>query len=204
MRVFALIPAAGQSRRMGRPKLALPLGDRTVLERVVSAVRAGGVNDVLVVVGPATAFLRSLAEQAGASVHVLPAETPDMRATVEAGLTWLEEHHHPQPDDAWLLLPADHPTLQHDVVLALATAAAANPAKSIFLPIHAGKRGHPALLRWRHAAALRSLPQGQGLNAHIRAHASETLVVPWPSAEVLCDLDTPEDYERVAAAPLPR
>ena len=31
--LHALIPAAGHSTRMGQPKLALPLGDRTVLER---------------------------------------------------------------------------------------------------------------------------------------------------------------------------
>ena len=197
MRVFALIPAAGQSRRMGRPKLALPLGDRTVLERVISAVRDSGVEQVLVVIGPATAFLRPLAEQAGASVHVLPEETPDMRATIQAGLAWIEEQHHPQLDDAWLLLPADHPTLTPEVVRALLAAADANPRQSIFLPTHAGQRGHPTLLRWRHAAALPTLPPGQGLNAHIRAHGNETLTLPWPSSEVLCDLDTPADYDRL-------
>ena len=203
MHVFALIPAAGQSRRMGRPKLALPLGERTVLERVVTAVRDGGVEQVLVVIGPATVFLQPLAVLAGASTHVLPEETPDMRATVEAGLTWIEEHRHPQADDAWLLLPADHPTLESDVVRALLTAAQTQPDKSIFIPTHAGKRGHPTLLRWRHAAALRTLPPGQGLNAYIRSRETETLELPWPSAAVLFDLDTPEDLERWRRAEMP-
>src|SRR5207237_3552168 len=49
---LALIPAAGKSTRMGRPKLALPLGGRTVLEHVVAALRDAGVEHVLVVVGP--------------------------------------------------------------------------------------------------------------------------------------------------------
>ena len=34
-----------------------------------------------------------------------------MRATVEAGLNWLEERLRPEPEDDWLLMPADHPTL---------------------------------------------------------------------------------------------
>ena len=198
MHVFGLIPAAGLSRRMGRPKLTLPLGERTVLEQVVSAVRGGGVEQVLVVIGPGTAFLQPLAEQAGAAVHVLPEETPDMRATVRAGLAWIEEHYRPQPDDAWLLLPADHPTLSSVVVRALVAAADSQPRHSIFVPIHDGKRGHPTLLRWRHAGALSLWPGGQGLNAYIRAQGSETLEIPWARAEVLCDLDTPEDYERVS------
>ena len=36
---YALIPAAGKSRRMGRPKLSLRLGDRSVLDSYLNSVR---------------------------------------------------------------------------------------------------------------------------------------------------------------------
>src|SRR6516164_184174 len=101
-RTFAVIPAAGHSRRMGRPKLALPLGERTVLEHVVTALRQAGVELVLVVIGPHVPELAPLAERAGARVLALPEATPEMRATVEAGLYWLEEQVHPVPDERWL------------------------------------------------------------------------------------------------------
>jgi len=195
MRTFGLIPAAGHSRRMGRPKLLLRLGPKTILEHVISAVRGGGVQDVLVVMSPATIFLLPVAEEAQAAVHFVRHETPDMRATVEAGLAWLEEKHHPQPDDAWLLLPADHPVLTPLVPRALIHAAESDPGHSIFVPTHNGQRGHPTLLRWRHAAAMAALPAGQGLNKYIRAHDDETVELPWPSAEVIIDLDTPTDYD---------
>ena len=67
MRIFALLPAAGTSSRMGRPKLALPLGGRTVLERVIETVRSAKIEDILVVLGPDVADLKDLAERAGAS-----------------------------------------------------------------------------------------------------------------------------------------
>lgn len=197
MHTFAIIPAAGLSRRMGQPKLALPLGGRTILECVVEAVRTGGVADVLVVLGPASAFLQHLAEMSGAQVHVLAEETPDMRATVEAGLARLAEQFVPRIDDAWLLLPADHPTLASDVIQALLAAAETQPQHSIFVPTHGGQRGHPTLLRWPHAEALRALPPDRGINAYIRAHAGETMELPWPSSDVLLDLDTPEDYRKL-------
>jgi molybdenum cofactor cytidylyltransferase len=200
MRTFALIPAAGQSRRMGQPKLALPLGDRTVLECVVAAVLSGGVAEVWVVVGPGTAFLQPLAEQSGARVHVLPEETPDMRATVLAGLARIEVQFHPSDNDAWFLLPADHPTLQPRVVNALLAAAVQHPTHSIVLPTFAGKRGHPTLFRWKHVAGIRELPADRGLNAYIRAHADHVFELPWPSGEVLMDLDTPSDYEQLVKA----
>ncbi len=189
---------------MGRPKLALPFGERTVLEQVLGAIRAAGVKDVLVVIGPGTSFLQALAAKAGADVLSLPAETPDMCATVQAGLTWLEKKHQPSDDDAWLLLPADHPTLAPEVIEALIQAAATDGRKSIFVPNHQGKRGHPTLFRWPHANALQGFPAGQGLNSYVRAHDEETLEIPWSSAEVLHDLDTPEDYERLIKSCNPR
>ena len=198
MRTFGLIPAAGKSVRMGRPKLLLPLGGRTVLECVVNAVKAGGVNDVLVVVSPANDGLFEAAERAGAAAVLRMAdETPDMRATCQMGLDFLEWLYHPAPDDGWLLLPADHPTVELGVVRALLKAAREQPERSIFVPIHAGKRGHPVWLRWRHAKAICTLPPGQGLNTFIRQHYPETLELPWPSDEVLRDLDTPEDYRKL-------
>jgi CTP:molybdopterin cytidylyltransferase MocA len=198
---FAVVPAGGHSRRMGRPKLALPLGDGTVLERVVAALREGGADPVLVVVAPHTADLAPLAEAAGASVCQLPAATADMRATVVHGLDWLEERFHPRPDDDWLLAPADHPVLDAEVVKLLRATRAKCPGCSLFVPVWNGKRGHPILLNWRHVTAIRALPPGTGLNAYLRQQTGELLEVPAPGGGVLLDLDTPEDYERLHKSP---
>src|SRR6185437_4333957 len=124
---FAVLPAAGKSTRMGRPKLALPLGNRTILEHVVAALRQAEVEHILVVVGPHVPELAALAESAGALVCPLPEETADMRMTVEHGLRWLDEHFHPGPDDAWLLVPADHPSLSPSAIRALDQARATHP-----------------------------------------------------------------------------
>ena len=198
--MLALIPAAGKSARMGRPKLTLPLAGRTVLEHVVAALRAGGIGHALVVVGPHVPELAELAERAGAHVCRLTAETPDMRATVEHGLRWLEERFGPGPEDVWLLAPADHPTLDAGVVRELIRARAAHPEHSIIVPTHRGERGHPTLIAWKHVAGIRAHPAGEGLNSYLRRHAEETLELPVASEGVLCDLDTPEEYERLRRA----
>lgn len=182
---------------MGRPKLALPLAGRTIIEHVIAALRQAGIADVLVVLGPHVAELRSLAETAGAAVHILPEATPDMRSTVEHGLRWLEEQFRPDADDAWLLVPADHPTLQPEIVRQLMHARQTDPAHSIFIPTFASKRGHPALIGWQHVAGMRTLAVGQGLNLYLRGHRAETAEISVNSPQVLLDLDTPEDYERL-------
>lgn len=196
--MIAVVPAAGLSTRMGRPKLALPLGDRTILEHVVTALRASAYQTV-VVVGPHVPELVPLAKAAGAQVCVLTEQTPDMRATVERGLQWIEAHFHPRPTDAWLLAPADHPTLEAAVVHALSDSFRVDPSRSILIPTHSGRRGHPALVAWKHVEGIRALPSDRGINAYFREHAADVREVAVDSDGVLCDLDTPEDYERLRA-----
>jgi CTP:molybdopterin cytidylyltransferase MocA len=193
---FAVVPAAGHSTRMGRPKLSLHLGDRTVLEHVVGALRAGGVDHVVVVIGPHVADLAPPATLAGADVHVLPEPTPDMRTTVERGLLWLEEQYGPRPEDFWVLAPADHPTLNPDVVRRLLETG--SQSRSIVVPVHGGRRGHPTLIAWQHVAGLQALPPGVGINAYLRGQ--EVFEMPVADAGVLADLDTPEDWERIRGA----
>ncbi len=199
-RIFGLIPAAGKSQRMGRPKLALPLGDRTILERVVAVLGSAGIADVLVVLGPHVASLAKLAAKAGAQVLQLAQETPDMRATIEQGLQWLEEHLRPTAADAFLLLPADHPTLEAAVIETLVQARDQHPQASILVPTYEGKRGHPALIGWDHVASLRAWPADQGLNTYLRQQETVTCEIPVPWPAVLVDLDTPADYERLLGA----
>lgn len=195
--IAGLIPAAGHSRRMGQPKLALPVAGKTVLEHVVTTLLDAGVNPVLVVLGPHVADLSTPARDAGASVLLLPWPTPDMRATVERGLWCLEETLHPGDEDDWLLAPGDHPTLEMEVLRKLIAARAAHPEKSIIVPTFQGQRGHPTLVRWKHVADLRGHPQGEGLNTYLRGQMGITLELPVDSASVVEDLDTPEDYERL-------
>jgi molybdenum cofactor cytidylyltransferase len=191
--IFAVIPACGTSTRMGRQKLALPLGDRTVIEHVVLALRAGGIERIVVVIGPHGPELVPLAVAAGADVLVLPAPTPDMRATVEAGLAYLEERYQPLLTDWWLLAPADHPILSPTVIHQL-RAAANSRAHSIMIPTHQGHRGHPTLIGWQHAEAVRTLLPGRGINALLRELQNETLELEMNQPGILSDLDTPEDY----------
>ena len=194
--IVAVVPAAGHSTRMGRPKLALPLGGRTVLEHVVAVLRDGGAEHVVVVIGPHVPELASLAESAGAEVCRLSGTTPDMRATVEHGLRRLEDRR-PLPADAFLLAPGDHPAFDAGVVRTLCAAYLRDPARSIVVPVHAGRRGHPTLIAWRHVAGIRALPADRGINAYLQASIAEIQEVPAAGAGVLFDLDTPEDYDRL-------
>lgn len=194
--IVAIVPAAGFSRRMGRPKLLLPWAGRFILEHVIEALRVSGITRVLVVVGPHVSEVIPLAQAAGADVHALKEPTTDMRATIERGFDWIEANMSVTPS-AWLLAPADQPLVEARVVQRLMASFHEQPAFSIFLPTYRGQRGHPVLLAWRHAAGIRRWKTNEGINSYIRHCAAECCEVPVFSENILSDLDTPEDYQRL-------
>jgi molybdenum cofactor cytidylyltransferase len=195
--IFGVIPAAGKSVRMGQPKLALRRGDRSVVEFVIGALRLGGVDEAVVVLGPHVAELEPIARKAGAQVLLLPQETTDMRATVEAGLGWLETHFGPLSSDFWLLAPADHPTMDPQVVRQLIEAKKGLADDAIVVPTWQGRRGHPTLVGWPHVAAIRQFPKELGLNVYLRQCQGTMSEIDVSSRAILDDMDTPEDFTRL-------
>jgi molybdenum cofactor cytidylyltransferase len=191
--IAAVVPAAGRGSRMGRPKLALPVGGRPMLERVITALREGGAEPVVVVTGPQDPALAPLARAAGAEACELSFATPDMRTTVEHGLDWLEKRYHPQPDDAFLLTPGDLPFLDAATVRLLYEAWLRRPAATILIPTFEGRRGHPALIAWRHVGAIRSLPRGSGIDAYLRDDAGKMHFVEAAGVGCVVDADSPAD-----------
>lgn len=190
---FAVVPACGQSRRMGQPKLTLPLGSHTVIEQVVKTLLNANVDIVLVITGPHLPIVSQLSEKAGATVLVLPQPTPDMRSTVVAGLAYLQDRFNPDPLDPWLLMPSDHPAIMPSTVCQLLESIKSEPSISITVPAYKSQRGHPIVMRWSHVKGLQQMPSDLGINAYIRLHEAETLEIPVGDPGIHVNMNTPED-----------
>ncbi|TXT21721.1 MAG: MobA-like protein [Planctomycetota bacterium] len=194
-RLFALIPAAGRSRRMGTSKLLLPWQGTTVIEHLIATLTRPDVAAVVIVMRPDDVALQA-AVQRTAAVAVIPDhEPPDMRDSVEIGLRAIRQRFTPTDEDGWLLIPADHPLLEAEVLDGLLTHWSQRDSDAL-LPTFGQQRGHPTLLSWSLAARVEQLPPDVGVNTLLRSPT--TLVAEWPTGResVLADLDTPEDYAR--------
>lgn len=192
---FAVIPAAGASRRMGRAKLLLQWRGRTIIEHVLAAWTASRVDRVVMVVSPNSGNrLSDLALQMGVEV-IVPDEVPaQMKDSVRLGLRHVRETHSPQPSDAWLLAPADMPRLSARVIDCLLSLY--DPSRpATLVPICCGRRGHPILLPFARAGEVEALPPERGVDAVIAA--GQTVEVPVEDAGITEDLDTPEDFRRL-------
>lgn len=194
-RLFALIPAAGRSRRMGTSKLLLPWQGTTVIEHLVGTLTRPEIAAVVVVTRPDDFKLHAVLQRTSAIVVVPDHEPPDMRDSVELGLQAIRQRFAPADNDDWLLIPADHPLLEPNVLDGLLRRWSRGDCEAL-VPTYDNRRGHPTLLRWSLAARVEQLSRDVGINALLRS--SPNLVTEWPTdrESVLADLDTPEDYAR--------
>ncbi len=183
---------------MGQPKLVLPVGNSTVIGRVLTALRDGGVTTSCVVVRRGDVALEEEIRRHGIEPLRPEFDPPDMRASIEHALAWIEPLFRPTADDAWLLLPADHPVMDASLIQRL-TARWQSVDGDVLIPTCSGRRGHPLIARWSTIAAVRQLPRDVGVNTWLRSPS--TRVTEWPvdDPRVLCDLDCPEDYQRLLA-----
>ncbi len=191
--IAALIPAAGSSTRMGRPKLLVEFEGQSLIGRVVSSLRHGGAERVVVVSPPADAAegpaVATEARRAGADVVVPPTQPAEMRDSIELGLERLARNDKPH---RVVLTPGDYPGITAEVVAQLLEHAARSPDQ-IFIPIHNGTRGHPIVLPWTIAAKIQSLPVNAGVNRLVAQHAEFVVELEVSSSEIITDLDTPAD-----------
>ena len=187
--ISALVLAAGKSERMGRPKLALPWGDSTVLGAVLQALAAAGLEDVRVVTGAARDLVESLcAEIAVTMVANAEYERADMLSSIQAGLRSL-----PEASQAALIVLGDQPQIMADTVQRVVEAYRQSTPRLV-VPSHSMRRGHPWLVERGLWQELLDLRPDDTARRFLRQHDAEIKYVEIDSPTILQDLDTPDDY----------
>lgn len=192
----AILLAAGQSRRMGRPKMTLPWGTRTVITQVASTFLEAGVADVVAVTGGWRAEVESALSSLAVRTVFNPRYAEDaMMLSLQAGLQALAD----SPAQAAFVALGDQPQIETAVVQALALAYGAAPG-AVLIPSYHMRRGHPWLLGRSLWAEALAAPASTTLRLFLEAHSAEISYLPVESASILQDLDTPDDYARASAA----
>jgi CTP:molybdopterin cytidylyltransferase MocA len=182
--VALVIIGAGAGTRFGGPKAEAKLADgRRFLDAIAEVAKSAGLDPVIAVLPPGVA--------APPGVRAVVNANPKSEQIVSArlGLAQLTN----APVTSALLWPVDHPFVTLESVLAILDAARRTGAH-IVVPVHEGRRGHPA---WFHRETWRELMTvaDGGARAVIRADASRVSEVEVRDAGILRDIDTRSDLE---------
>lgn len=191
--IAAILIAAGESSRMGRPKPLLPWRGTTLVASQVASLDAAGANPVIVVLGH---------EAESVAPHVTGPETlrvvvnPDYRqgktTSVKRGLREVD----PEAEGV-LLLAVDQP--RPPELIARVVREHRESGALITHPTYEGRGGHPILFNIRLLPELLAITEeGEGVREVMERHRDEILRVPVASPVARLDLNTPEDYARGA------
>ncbi len=193
-RVAGVVPAAGSSLRMGRPKALLDAGGRSFVAAVVGSLVGGGCDPVVVVTGVGQHDVRRRAEAAGAVVLQNPAPGEGPITSLRLALAALGT-----AVDGVALLPVDHPAVRPETVADLLAAfiAAGTP---LLLPTLNGRRGHPTFFHRRLFAELLDPRLEGGARAVVHRHLEEATLMEVLDLGILADIDTPEAYRAAFGA----
>jgi molybdenum cofactor cytidylyltransferase len=191
-RVAGVVLAAGLSTRMGRNKMLLEIGGRTLVRRSVATALAAGLDPVLVVVGHESDKVRG--ELSGLlCTPVLNGEyASGMNTSLRAGIVAL-------PDDvaAAVVLLGDMPLVDAAMVRSLVDAFRRGN-RSLAVSIYGDVVAPPIAYGRALFPELRALTAEACGKSVIKQHRAEAIELPWPS-ETLTDLDFPADVQRIRA-----
>jgi len=186
--VAAIVAAAGLSRRMGFCKQLLELGGKTALARCLETLLAGGVREIVVVVGGNGGAVAAEAERFPVKIVVNSDPAGDMASSVRLGRTALAA-----TAEAVIVALCDYPLLLPATVASLKSAHAEEPER-IIIPCHGERRGHPLLFP---RLILEELTGGLTLRDLVSFDPSRLRCIKVDDPGILADMDTPEDYRRL-------
>ncbi len=191
--VLVAILAAGESKRMGRPKLCLPWNGTTVLGHILSRWREAGAEKLLVVQprdasSPVALELDRLGVPAGERVATSAPERGMMGSIITAAGRALED-----PSLTHLVIAlGDQPQVREETCRALIEACAIRP-EPVIRTVFQGKPGHPLALPARLLAEL-SATSSATLRDFLSLPETPAWDLTCPDSGILLDLDTPNDY----------
>ena len=186
---WALILAAGSSRRMGSQKLLLPYGQSTIIETVVDNVLNSSIDQVMVVLGANQDEVRNSLEHKAVQFCYNREHEKGMLSSVICGIRAL-------PPDALsvLIFLGDQPGISPAVTNSVIDAYT-EELFGIVIPVHMHRRGHPLLVDMKYRKEIEQLDLEQGLRSLRHHFPQDVLEVEVDEPGILVDIDTREDYK---------
>jgi molybdenum cofactor cytidylyltransferase len=188
--IWAMILAAGESKRMGKPKLLLPFGEKTMIETIVETVVSSKVEQTLVILGSD----REKTEEKIKNYPVKIVYNRDFRSgmlsSVQCGFKSF-----PAETRAVLVVLGDQPKISTTVINKLIDVYKSS-GKGIVLPVYKKERGHPVLIDVKYGEEVENLSPEVGLRGTVYNHPEDILEVDVETLSIFQDIDSESDYKR--------
>ena len=186
--IWAIVLAAGESMRMGSPKMLLPFNNVTVIEQVIRNLLDATVDRVVVVLGANREEIMKLTRRYDVFHCYNEDYKSGMLSSVKCGFYSL-----PEGCIGALIMPGDQPMTGTGEINRVISAFTESD-KGLVMASHNGKRGHPLIMDLKYMDEVLNLQDDEGLRALAARHPEDVLESETDDESVLRDIDTQEDY----------
>lgn len=187
--ICAIILAAGESTRMGFPKMLLDFNGKSMLESVITNVVESEVDVIFVVLGAFREELEKIVSKTFAKCCYNDDYKNGMLSSVKCGFRNI-----PSGSEAVLVFQGDQPLITPKVINEVVKAFR-NSGKGIIIPVHKNRRGHPLMVDKKYFHEIVKLDPGEGLRSLSRKFPDDIYEVVTDEAGILRDFDTFEEYK---------
>jgi molybdenum cofactor cytidylyltransferase len=190
--ISAILLAAGESKRMGRPKQLLEWRGKTLLQHSVESLINSAADEIILVLGHEADRIRQTLPALPIKIVINTDYARGMASSLGQGLLAMEPG-----SEAFLILLADQPGIGPEIINTLIRAfRQADPKPGIVRPVCRGLRGHPVLIGARYLQEALQLRGDVGARQLLMNHPEDVLEIDVKEDAVLNDIDTPEEYQR--------
>ena len=188
--IWAIILAAGESKRMGLPKMMLTFNGRTMIENVIANVSESKVGKIIVVLGAHREALVKLISKLPVKYCYNDNYKEGMLSSVQCGFRNL-----PSAYKAVLVFQGDQPLITSDAINEVIEAYLSS-GKGIVIPVYKDQRGHPLLIDIKYMDEIERLSPDKGLRSLTYMFSDDVLEVDTNESGILTDFDTYEQYKK--------
>ena len=191
--ISAILTAAGESIRMGRPKPLLLWHGVPLVEYQIASLLDAGVAEVVVVLGDRHELVSPHVRGRGVQEVLNPHYRQGKTTSIKAGLLAVGSG-----ATAVLLIAVDQPRPTH--IISTVTDSHLRSNALITSPRHLGRGGHPLVFSAKLMGELQAISdERQGIREVFRAHRGQVNEVPIDDSVILLDFNSPEAYEAAKA-----
>jgi molybdenum cofactor cytidylyltransferase len=192
-KISGILLAAGESRRMGQPKLCLPWGKSTLIESVVGNFLESHLFELIVVVGGDGDRIRRVLASKPLRIVENSYYREGMSTSIREGVEAASDQ-----AEGYLIGLGDQPLITADIIDHLITSFA-EERPGIAVCANEGKNGHPVIFSRRFRDALCALRGDRGGRDLMKEHAAKVKQVEVGTRAIVIDIDTPEDYRKLSS-----
>ena len=193
--IAAVVLAAGESSRMGRPKALLPIDGVRFIEKIVSSFQSTKVGKILVVLGHNAEEMRQKIADLPVLIVVNNEYKKGQLSSLVAAIRDIQSRQSSAELDGILVHLVDHPYV-NPILVDVMIDRFYESKKLIVVPHYHGRRGHPVIFSRSLFSELQDTPLDQGAKAVVHAHQKDTLEIDTEDEGVTIDIDTPEEYRQ--------